>query len=226
VEYGESCALQEELATLRAASRIPDTLLLLEHPPTITLGKRADANDILVDRRRLEALGVAVHETDRGGEITYHGPGQLVGYPICDLNDRERDLHRFLRDLEGALIELLAELGLEGRRFPLHTGVWVGQRKIAAIGIKVRRWVTTHGFALNVDLDLSHFGLIVPCGIRDFGVTSLAAEGVAGASVEKLLYQSAAAVRHVFDSDAHDDTAVDDLLTGRSAELWNAGKRL
>jgi lipoyl(octanoyl) transferase len=175
IEYAAAWQLQRDLAAMRAEEQIGDVLLLLEHPPTITLGRGADAAHLLASEERLARLGVTVHAIDRGGDVTYHGPGQLVGYPIFHLANHGRDLHRFLRQIEEALIRALAELGVCGRRFPPHTGVWVGEEKIAAIGIKVSRWVSTHGFALNVAPDLSHFDLIVPCGIRDHGVTSLSA---------------------------------------------------
>lgn len=173
VEYAAAWQLQKELAALRATGKAGDVLLLLEHPPTITLGRSAHVHHVLASAEQLERLGVAVHHIDRGGDVTYHGPGQLVGYPIFHLAEHGKDLHQFLRRVEGALIAALATFGVEGRHFPPHTGVWVDHAKIAAIGIKVTRWVSTHGFALNVSPDLTHFDLIVPCGIRDYGVTSL-----------------------------------------------------
>jgi len=172
--YGEAVALQERLHAARLAGRIPDVLLLLEHPPVITLGRGAHAENLLVDAAALAARGVEVHEAARGGDVTYHGPGQLVGYPIVDLNPRGRDVHSYLRDVEEALILALSRWGIEAGREAGLTGVWVGREKVAAIGIGVRRWITWHGFALNVSADLDPFGLIVPCGIRDRGVTSLA----------------------------------------------------
>ena len=156
-------------------------LLLLEHPPVITLGRNARAADILADRESLLHRGVAVETTNRGGQVTYHGPGQLVGYPILDLNPDRRDVARYLRDLEEVLVRTLRPLGIDAGRRAGWTGVWVGERKIASIGVHLSRWVTTHGFALNVSTDLSHFDLIVPCGIRDRGVTSV--ERVIGRSV-------------------------------------------
>lgn len=173
VAYPEAVALQERLNRARQEGRIPDTLLLLEHPPVITLGRGAHAEHVVADPESLARRGVPVYETARGGDVTYHGPGQLVGYPIFDLTARGRDVHRYLRDVEEALIRALATWGLEGERVPGLTGVWVGRDKVAAIGIGVRRWVTWHGFALNVSTELDAFELIVPCGIRDRGVTSL-----------------------------------------------------
>ncbi|MCW5942044.1 MAG: lipoyl(octanoyl) transferase LipB [Fimbriimonadaceae bacterium] len=152
----------------------PDTLVFVEHDPVFTLGANFHEENLLLPRDEYAARGFEVVATDRGGDVTYHGPGQLVAYPIFDLNRRGRDLHRWLRDLEEVVIRTLAEFGIEGRRLPPHTGVWVGDRKIAAIGIKVRRWVSFHGIALNVTNDLSPFDLIVPCGIRGFGVTGMA----------------------------------------------------
>lgn len=173
VPYTEAVALQERLNLARQEGRIPDTLLLLEHPPVITLGRGAHAENVIADPESLARKGVEVHESARGGDVTYHGPGQLVGYPIVDLTARGRDVHRYLRDVEESLIRALAVWGLQAERVPGLTGVWVGQDKVAAIGIGVRRWVTWHGFALNISTALDAFQLIVPCGIRDRGVTSL-----------------------------------------------------
>ncbi len=174
VPYGEALARQYALAEQRGRGEIPDTLLLLEHPPTITLGRRTQDADLLTSEAALQALGIAVERVDRGGEITYHGPGQLVGYPILDLRQHGSDLHRYLRDLEETLIQTIAAYGLTGERVPGRTGVWVGDRKIAALGIKVSRWVSLHGFALNISTDLAPFRTqFVPCGIQDKDVTSL-----------------------------------------------------
>ncbi len=179
VEYDEALALQRELVEDRRHGRIGDTLLLLEHPPVITLGvkTRGRASNIVATPDQLELEGVAVHETGRGGDVTYHGPGQLVGYPIFDLRPDRQDVHKYVRDLEEALILAVRELGVTARRVTGLTGVWVGQpgreEKLAAIGVRISRWITSHGFALNVSADLRHFNLIVPCGIADRGVTSL-----------------------------------------------------
>ena len=175
VPYPDALARQYALAERRGRGEIPDTLLLLEHPPTVTLGRGGRESDLLTDEASLRARGIAVARVDRGGEVSYHGPGQLVGYPILDLRGHGQDLHRYLRDLEEVLIRTLAVWGLEGERVPGRTGVWVGDRKIAAIGIKVSRWVSLHGWALNIMTDLTPFRRdIIPCGIRDRGVTSLA----------------------------------------------------
>ena len=175
VSYREALQVQYELVRRRQANEIPDTLLLLEHPSTITLGRRADLSDLLTDRDALAERGIGVETVDRGGEITFHAPGQLVGYPILDLRAHGQDLHRYLRDLEEVLIQTLAVYGVVGARVPGLTGVWVQERKIAAMGIKVSRWVSMHGFALNINPNLSVFRRdIVPCGLRDRDVTSLA----------------------------------------------------
>jgi lipoyl(octanoyl) transferase len=173
VGYLHAARLQHALVRERLAGRVPDTFLLLEHPPVVTLGRRARAEHLLAAPEALAAAGAEVWETSRGGDVTYHGPGQLVGYGILDLRGHGRDLGRYLRDLETALIGVLGEFGVAAGRRPGLTGVWVGRRKVAAIGVRTERWVTAHGFALNVDPDLSHFGWIVPCGIRDAAVTSL-----------------------------------------------------
>lgn len=173
VEYDEALALQERLHTARRAGTIEDTLLLLQHPAVITLGRSAHAENLLVDPAALERRGVQVRDAARGGDVTYHGPGQLVGYPIMDLAGHRKDVHWYLRGLEETLIFTLAQFGLVGGRVKGLTGVWVGEEKVAAIGIGVRGWVTWHGFALNVSTELDAFRLIVPCGIRDRGVTSL-----------------------------------------------------
>ena len=175
--YGPTVLLQERLVEeVKSAPEERACLVLVEHdPPVITLGRGARQSDhITVSRERLAREGIEVHESSRGGDVTWHGPGQIVGYPILRLDLHGRDIHRYLRDLEEVLIRVLGRFGIEGRRSAGLTGVWVGDEKIAAIGVAVRRWVTYHGFALNVSPDLLHFGLIVPCGIRDKGVTSLA----------------------------------------------------
>ena len=173
--YTDALAQQYALVRDRQAGEILDTLLLLEHPPTITLGRGSVEADLRVSEAELKQRGVTVESVDRGGEITYHAPGQLVGYPILDLRQHGQDLHRYLRDLEEVLILTLAHFGLKGERIAGLTGVWVDGRKIAAIGIKVSRWVSMHGFALNIDADLTPFRRdFVPCGIADRDVTSLA----------------------------------------------------
>ncbi|HEU4451745.1 MAG TPA: lipoyl(octanoyl) transferase LipB, partial [Longimicrobium sp.] len=177
VPYAAALALQAELVRRRRAGEIPDTLLLLEHPHVITLGSGSHPEHVLLDAGERAGRGIELFETGRGGDVTYHGPGQLVGYPILDLKPDRQDLHRYLRDLEEALILVLAGFGLEGGRKDGLTGVWVEDRKLAAIGVRVSSgWITSHGFALNVATDLSYFGSIVPCGIRQHGVGSLSGE--------------------------------------------------
>jgi lipoyl(octanoyl) transferase len=180
VAYAESLALQRSLVEERRAGRIGDVLLLVEHPHVLTVGTRGDGgrSHILSSPGALAARGIEVHETGRGGDITYHGPGQVVGYPIFDLKPDRCDVHRYVRDLEEILIRVAADFGIAASRVPGLTGIWVGDDKLAAIGVRIARWVTSHGFALNVTTDLAFFDLIVPCGIRGRGVTSLARLGV------------------------------------------------
>jgi lipoyl(octanoyl) transferase len=158
----------------RQAGRIPDTLLLLEHDPVFTLGRNARKENVLFPDEALRDKGFGVFETGRGGDVTYHGPGQLVGYPILELPLGRRDVHRYVRDLEEVMIRTCADYGIVAGRVGGRTGAWVGHEKVGAVGVRIARWVTSHGFALNVSLDLAPFDLIVPCGIRDGGVTSLA----------------------------------------------------
>ncbi len=174
MEYARAHRLQKKLLGMRQREEIPDTLILLEHPPVLTMGRRAERENILASAERLDELGIDVVEVERGGDVTYHGPGQVVGYPVMDLRRRGRDLGSFLRGLEEVLIRSLDAYGIEAGRRPPMTGVWAGSEKIAAIGIAVSRWVTYHGFCLNVAPDLGHFSLIHPCGIREYGVTSIA----------------------------------------------------
>ena len=175
IGYQPALDLQQQLVEERTQGRIPDQLLLLEHPPVITLGarNRNSRANVLESAESLARQGVAVFETGRGGDVTYHGPGQLVGYPILELPVGRRDVHRYVRDLEEVLIQAVSDFGITATRQPGLTGIWVGDQKLAAIGVRISRWVTSHGFALNISTDLSHFGLIVPCGISDKGVTSM-----------------------------------------------------
>jgi lipoyl(octanoyl) transferase len=185
VDYTIALALQRALVDDRRAGRVGDLLLLLEHPHVLTLGVRGDGgrSHILATGAALAERGVEVHEAGRGGDITYHGPGQIVGYPIVDLQPDRRDVHRYVRDIEEVLIRTAADYGIAASRVEGLTGVWVGRDKLAAIGVRIGRWVTSHGFALNVTTDLRYFDLIVPCGIADRGVTSLAR--VLGRSVDR-----------------------------------------
>jgi len=175
VPYADALEIQRALVEDRRANRVGDLLLFVEHPHVLTLGVRGDGgrSHILAPPEMLHARGIEIYETGRGGDITYHGPGQLVGYPIVDLKPDRCDVHRYVRDLEDVLIRTAADYGINARRIDGLTGVWVGDDKLAAIGVRISRWVTSHGFALNVTTDLDNFDLIVPCGIADRGVTSL-----------------------------------------------------
>lgn len=174
-DYGRTLELQRELQKLRMEGGVPDCLLVLEHPPTLTLGRAGDVRNILVGKDRLVREGIGVYSVERGGDVTYHGPGQLVGYPILDLKDYEQDLHRLVERLEEVLIRTLAAFGIEAGRRDGFPGVWVQEAKIASIGLAVTRWVTMHGFALNVHPDLRHFGMINPCGLQGVSMTSMSA---------------------------------------------------
>jgi lipoyl(octanoyl) transferase len=179
VSYPEALAMQRALVEERRADRVPDLLLLLQHPAVITLGVKGDGgrSNVVATSERLSELGIAVEETGRGGDVTYHGPGQIVGYPIVDLRPDRQDVHRYVRDLEEVMIRTCADYGLEAERIAGLTGTWLRTdgvaEKIGAIGVRISRWITSHGFAFNVSTRLDHFQLIVPCGISDRGVTSL-----------------------------------------------------
>ena len=173
VDYRSAWDLQKQLLELRRGRDVPDVLLLLQHPPTITVGKSGTREHLLADSEFLQSKGFTITETDRGGDITYHGPGQLVAYPILDLSEIRKDIFWYLRQLEQVIMNTIREFGITGTRKENYTGVWVGEEKIAAIGVKVSHWITLHGIALNVTPDLEHFDLIVPCGIRDKAVTSI-----------------------------------------------------
>jgi lipoyl(octanoyl) transferase len=177
VPYADGLELQRALVDDRKAGRIPDTLLLLQHPHVVTIGVKKDGRShIIATPEQLSSRGVEVFETGRGGDVTYHGPGQLVGYPIVDLNPDRRDVHRYVRDLEEVMIRVCAGYGIAAERIKGLSGTWIGDEKIGAIGVRISRWVTSHGFAFNVTTDVEFFNLIVPCGIADRGVTSLAAQ--------------------------------------------------
>lgn len=199
VAYAEAYALQRELVSRRKAGEIPDQLLFVEHPHVITLGRNAREENILFSREALAEAGVEVHESDRGGDVTYHGPGQIVGYPVFDLREWKRDVGAFVRGVERAVIGALAEFGVEGESVPGAAGVWVGGAKVAAVGIHLSRWVSSHGFALNVDVNLDYFRYIVPCGLTK-PVTSLRALGC-DAGHEDVKEALAASFAEVFDFD-------------------------
>jgi lipoyl(octanoyl) transferase len=173
LDYAEGLRLQRELVAQRKVEAIPDTLLLLEHPHVYTLGRNAKRQHLLVSDEQLRALGAQLFETDRGGDITYHGPGQLVGYPIFDLAKHRRDIAWFMRSLEEVFIGVARDFGVAAGRLEGAPGVWVGNDKLVAMGVHVSRWVTSHGFAFNVSTDLRYFDWIVPCGLRGKGATSL-----------------------------------------------------
>lgn len=173
IDYELAWNLQYQILQKRLDDNIDDTLFLLEHPHTYTLGKVAKKENLLINKNQLQELGIKVYEIDRGGDITYHGPGQIVGYPIIKLSNWKKDTHEYLRSLEEVIMNVCSQFGLLPERNSRYTGVWVGNKKIAAIGIKVSRWVTMHGFAFNINTDLNYFSGIIPCGIHDYGVTSL-----------------------------------------------------
>ncbi len=222
VRYADAHALQERLVEERARGACPDTLLLLEHEPVVTLGRSAHEENVLLPRARLESLGVDVHETTRGGDVTYHGPGQLVAYPIFDLSPDRCDVRRYVRDLARVMIALAGAHGVQAAFLegdPKLVGVWTdaaspskwpgdprGQAgaarpaKLGAIGVRLSRWITMHGFAFNVSTDLEGFRLIVPCGIGQYGVTSLAALGARAPAVEDVARASIAHFEQVFEA--------------------------
>jgi lipoate-protein ligase B len=177
-DYADCRLLQKDLVVLRARNQLPDCLLFTEHKPAITMGRGTSRENLLASPETLKNLEIALYETERGGDITYHGPGQTAVYPIVDLNGRGRDTHQYLRDLERVVISTLRDFGIKGGTKPGLTGVWVGDDKLAAVGVAVSKWVAYHGFALNVTPNLEHFKLINPCGIREFGIGSM--ESVSG----------------------------------------------
>jgi lipoyl(octanoyl) transferase len=176
IDYKEAWDLQQEIHKKRVSGEVDDFLFLLEHPNTYTLGKTAHKENLIGSEDYLKKNQISVFDIDRGGDITYHGPGQIVGYPIIDLNNWFKDTHKYLRALEEVIIKTCGDYGLNSERNSKHTGVWIGDKKIAAIGIKVSRWVTMHGFAFNVNTDLNLFNGIIPCGIQDKSVTSMKQE--------------------------------------------------
>jgi lipoyl(octanoyl) transferase len=197
MDYGKALELQQQLVAERKQGVIPDQLLLLEHPHVITLGRNGRLENLLADDQVLGRAGIAFFPTDRGGDITYHGPGQLVGYPIVDLREWKRDVGAYVRAIEQVIIDTLADFAIVGGRIAGLTGVWVEGRKIAAIGVHISRWVTSHGFALNVSTDLSYFQYIVPCGLTK-PVTSMAQLGV-HATLEEVSRSLAGHFGRVFD---------------------------
>ena len=173
-EYQKACDIQKRVWSQKMNGQIADALILLEHPPTFTIGKSGKLENLLLGKEELAEKGISLFFIDRGGDITYHGPGQLVIYPIIDLRNRGKDIHRYIHGLEEVVIRTLADLSIEAQRGEKHVGVWVDNDKIASIGVRVKKWVTMHGLALNVNPILEHFSFINPCGIPDIGVTSIA----------------------------------------------------
>jgi lipoyl(octanoyl) transferase len=196
IPYAEAMELQHSLVEQRKRSEIPDQLLIVEHPHVVTMGRNGHSENLLASPELLERAGIDFHHTDRGGDVTYHGPGQIVGYPIVDLREWKRDVGAYLRALEQVLIEVLAEFGIAAGRMQGATGVWVDGAKVAAMGVHISRWVTSHGFALNVDPDLDYFRYIVPCGLRQ-PVTSMRALGCS-AGREEVVAAIARAFARVF----------------------------
>jgi lipoyl(octanoyl) transferase len=210
VGYSEALAMQRALVEERRAGRVPDLLILLQHPAVITLGVKGDGgrSNVVATSERLSELGIAVEETGRGGDVTYHGPGQIVGYPIVDLRPDRQDVHRYVRDLEEVMIRTCADYGLTAGRISGLTGTWLGietgvAEKIGAIGVRISRWITSHGFAFNVSTRLDHFQLIVPCGISDRGVTSLEKATGRPVAVEEAEDRVIKHFASVFDRDVH-----------------------
>jgi lipoate-protein ligase B len=197
--YGEILEMQRALAAERIAGARPDTLLLVEHDPVVTLGRSTKREHLLLSEKALAARGIELFDIERGGDVTFHGPGQLVGYPIFDLQQHRQDLHWYLRQVEQSLIDALATYDITGRRVEKYTGVWVENRKIASIGVHARSWVTWHGFALNVSTDLSYFDMMVPCGIPQVTMTSIARELGRAVSMEEVVDRVVTAFTSVFD---------------------------
>ena len=206
MSYDRALALQAECVAGRKLGEMPDQLLLLEHPHVITLGRNGRMENLLASKEVLERAGIALYPTDRGGDITYHGPGQLVGYPILDLREWKRDVGAYVRAIEQVLIDTLADFGIAAGRVCGCTGVWVDGAKIAAIGVHISRWVTSHGFALNVNTDMSYFRYIIPCGLTK-PVTSMAALG-AGTTLEEVSERLAAHFGRVFDREMVSEAAL------------------
>ena len=199
ISYARALALQTNMVERRKRGEIPDQLLIVEHPHVVTMGRNGHMENVLASPEILDRAGIELHYTDRGGDVTYHGPGQIVGYPIFDLREWKRDVVAYVRALEQVLIDALAEFGIVAERLPGATGVWIGGAKVAAIGVHISRWVTSHGFALNLDTDLDYFKYIVPCGLTR-PVTSLRALGCAASRAE-VTKSVAAAFGRVFERD-------------------------
>jgi len=207
VDYDTAFALQKAYVERLQRDEGDDVLIYVEHPHVLTVGRNATGRAIVADRASIEARGARVVATDRGGDVTYHGPGQLVGYPIIRLEAGRRDLRRYVRDLEQVLIDTLADFDVEAVRHPVHRGVWVRDKKIASLGIRISRWVTSHGFALNVFTDLSYFNLMNPCGIEGCRMTSLELECAASIPMAAVRERATVHFGQVFAREMHEETA-------------------
>jgi len=219
ITYSDAYHLQRQLLCQRVNNEIADTLLLLEHPPTITIGKSGKLENVLASQAQLAKAGVSLFFVDRGGDVTYHGPGQLVAYPIIDLRQRRRDCHQYLRDLEEVIIRTLNDFSITASRDSSHAGVWVGDKEIAAIGLRVSKWVSMHGFALNVNIDLEQFSLINPCGFSDRKAASISSLLSQDVSVEAVTEKLLARFSEVFNAQMKPGS---DILTGADNERKTA----
>lgn len=213
IGYQEGIQIQKKAFDFVNKNNIDGILLLLQHKPVITIGKSGGDENILVSREELSDRGIELYHTSRGGNITYHGPGQLVGYPILNLNSFQKDAHLYLRKLENVLINTVRECGINAGIKPKYTGVWAGDRKIAAIGVGIRKWITKHGFALNISVNREHFGLIVPCGIREFGICSMD-DFVEDISFERVLEIIKKNFKEVFQTELIQVQNMDNLYKG------------
>ncbi len=211
VEYREAYHLQRKLLRQRFDGEIKDTILLLEHLPTITIGKSGKLENVLASQAQLAREGISLFFTDRGGDVTYHGPGQLVVYPIIDLRERGKDIHRYVHDLEAVIIRTLSSFSIGADRDDSHAGVWVKNEEIAAIGLSIKRWITMHGIALNVDPELEHFSLINPCGFSDRKATSISKLLSQNVPMEEVIYRLIAHFSDVFNVHIEWDS---DILVG------------
>lgn len=219
ITYSEAYHLQRQLLCQRVNNEIADTLLLLEHPPTITIGKSGKLENVLASQAQLAEAGVSLFFVDRGGDVTYHGPGQLVAYPIIDLRQRGRDVHQYVRDLEKVIIRTLNDFSINASRDSSHAGVWVRDKEIAAIGLRVSKWVSMHGFALNVSTDLEQFSLINPCGFNDRKATSISSLRSQDVSMEAVTEKLLARFSEVFNAQMEPGS---DILTGAGYERKTA----
>ena len=199
IRYGDAMKLMQERFEARLRGEVADALFLLEHEPVLTLGRSADESNILIDRKRLAEQGVEVYHSGRGGDVTYHGPGQLVGYPVIELPKDRRDVRKYVHDIEELMIRIIAEYAIEGGRLDGKIGTWIDQsRKIGAIGVRLSKWVTSHGFALNVSTDMQGFELIIPCGLKDLGVTSIEKESGQCPSMKEVTDHAERVFREIF----------------------------